>query len=63
VTMLVSVIIPPAPATNRKIAIPNSRFAHAAIRGRRAGMAPALNRAAVETVAVGDAVVSGRVGT
>jgi NADH-quinone oxidoreductase subunit H len=62
VTMLVSVIIPPAPATNRKIAIPNSRFAHATPRPRRT-TAAALNRAAVESVAVGDAAVSGRVGT
>jgi hypothetical protein len=63
VTMLVSVIIPPAPATNRKIPIPNSRFARAALRGRRGSVAPALDRGAAETVAVGDAAVSGRVGT
>jgi NADH-quinone oxidoreductase subunit H len=64
ITMLVSVIIPPAPATNRKIAIPNSRFARAATRGRRGSTAaPALNRAAAESVEVGNAVVSGRVGT
>ena len=62
VTMVVSLILPPAPATNRKIAIPNSRFTRAGLPGRRGVTAPALNRAAVESVAVGDAVVSGRVG-
>jgi hypothetical protein len=59
--MLISLVIPPAPDTNHKIRVANSRFARAPLPGRRAAT-PALNRPAAESVPVGDAVVSGRVG-
>jgi NADH-quinone oxidoreductase subunit H len=60
-TMLISVILPAAPDTNHKIRIPNSRFQRTPLPGRRVGT-PALSRPAAESVPVGDAVVSGRVG-
>ena len=60
-SMLLSLVLPPAPATNHKIRIPNSRFLRTPLPGRRVGAA-ALDRAAAESVPVGDAVVAGRVG-
>jgi NADH-quinone oxidoreductase subunit H len=59
--MLLSLVIPPAPATNHKIPLPNSRFRRTPL-PRRGVAAPALDRKAAESVPVGEAAVSGRVG-
>jgi NADH-quinone oxidoreductase subunit H len=59
--MLLSLVIPAAPDTNRKIAVANSRFQRTPLPGRRVGM-PALDRAATERVPVGEAAVAGRMG-
>jgi NADH-quinone oxidoreductase subunit H len=60
-TMLLSRVIPAAPDTNRRIAVPNSRFRHTPLAGGRVGAA-ALNRGATERLPVAEAAISGRVG-
>jgi NADH-quinone oxidoreductase subunit H len=60
-SMLLSLVIPPAPATNHKIRVANSRFARTPLPRRGVGT-PVLDRQKAETVSVGEAAVSGRVG-
>jgi NADH-quinone oxidoreductase subunit H len=60
-SMLLSLVVPAAPDTNRKIAIPNSRFRRTPLPGRGVG-AIALDRSAAERVGVGPAAVSGQMG-
>jgi NADH-quinone oxidoreductase subunit H len=61
--MLLSLVIPPAPDTNRKIAVANSRFQRTPLPGRRTGTAALDRAAAADRMPVGQAAVSGRVGT
>src|SRR4051812_3259524 len=58
-TMLISLVVPPSPATTHAIPVPNSRFARATSRARRGttSTAPALSRPAAESLPVGEAVV------
>jgi NADH-quinone oxidoreductase subunit H len=62
ITMVASMLVPPAPDTNRKIRIPNSRFARTPLPGSGTHTAPALNREAAEKLPVGTPAVAGRVG-
>jgi NADH-quinone oxidoreductase subunit H len=60
--MLVSLIVPPAPETNRKFAVANSRFRRTPVPGTPVGT-PALDRGQAERLPVGLPTESGRVGT
>jgi len=62
ITMVASMLVPPAPDTNRKIRIPNSRFARTPLPGSGTQIAPALNREAAEKLPVGTPAVAGTVG-
>ena len=62
-TMLVSLWVPPAPATNRRVRVPNSRFNRTPLPGSGQFRAPVLNRAAAEVVPVGLPEQAGRVGS
>ena len=62
-TALASLVVPPAPATNRRVRVPNSRFNRTPLPGSGAARAPALNREAAEAVLVGPPEQSGGVGT
>ena len=55
--------MPPAPATNRRVRVPNSRFNRTPLPGSGQFRAPALNRAAAESVPVGLPEQAGRVGS
>jgi NADH-quinone oxidoreductase subunit H len=52
-TWLASLLVPPAPATNRRVRVPNSRFNRTPLPGSGVARAPALDRAAAESVTVG----------
>jgi NADH-quinone oxidoreductase subunit H len=62
VTMVASMVVPPAPETNRKIRVPNSRFSRTPLPGSGTQTAPALDRATAEKLPVGAPAVSGRMG-
>jgi NADH-quinone oxidoreductase subunit H len=62
-TMLASLVVPPAPATNRRVRVPNSRFNRTPLPGSGTTRAPMLNRAAAESVAVGPPEQAARVGS
>ena len=62
ITMVASMLVPPAPDTNRKIRIPNSRFTRTPLPGSGTQIAPALNREAAEKLPVGTPAVAGTVG-
>jgi NADH-quinone oxidoreductase subunit H len=63
ITMVVSMVLPPAPETNRRIRVPNSRFGRTPLPGSGMQTAPALDRATAEKLPVGAPAVSGRVGS
>ena len=52
ITMVVSMLLPPAPETNRKIRIPNSRFSRTPLPGSGSQTAPALDREAADKLPV-----------
>ena len=58
ITMFVSMIVPPAPETNRKIRVPNSRFARTPLPGSGLQTAPALDRQTAEKLPVGQPAVA-----
>jgi len=62
-TMLASLVVPPAPATNRRVRVPNSRFNRTPLPGSGTTRAPMLNRAAAESVTVGPPEQAARVGS
>jgi hypothetical protein len=62
-TVLVSLVIPPAPATNRRVRVANSRFNRTPLPGG-ARTAPALNKDAATALPVSPVpAVTGRVGS
>jgi NADH-quinone oxidoreductase subunit H len=63
ITMVVSLIVPPAPETNRRIAVPNSRFRRTPLPGSGQAIAPALDRETAEKLPVELPVQAGRVGS
>jgi NADH-quinone oxidoreductase subunit H len=63
VTMVASMLVPPPPDTNRKIRIPNSRFARTPLPGSGTQAAPALNRESAEKLPVGAPAVAGQMGS
>jgi NADH-quinone oxidoreductase subunit H len=62
-TMAVSLVLPPAPETNRRIRVPNSRFTRTPLPGSGVQTAPALDREAAEKLPVGAPAVAGRMGS
>jgi len=62
-TMMASLVVPPAPATNRRVRVPNSRFNRTPLPGSGVTRAPMLNRAAAEAVPVGPPEQAARVGS
>jgi NADH-quinone oxidoreductase subunit H len=62
ITMVASMLVPPAPETNRRIRVPNSRFARTPLPGSGARAAPALDRPTAELLPVGMPAEAGRVG-
>ena len=63
VTMVVSMIVPPAPETNRRIAVPNSRFRRTPLPGSGTSVVPALDRQTAEKLPVGMPAQAGSVGS
>jgi NADH-quinone oxidoreductase subunit H len=63
ITMVLSMILPAAPETNRKFRVPNSRFARTPLPGSGTQTVPALDRGAAEKLPVGQPAVAGRVGS
>jgi NADH-quinone oxidoreductase subunit H len=62
-TFVVSLLLPPAPETNRRVGVPNSRFRRTPLPGGRVGE-PAVNQAARAAVPVSAVpAAAGRVGT
>jgi NADH-quinone oxidoreductase subunit H len=62
-TMVLSMVVPPAPATNRKIGVANSRFARTPLPGGGPQAAPALDRGTAEKLSVGAPAVAGGIGS
>jgi NADH-quinone oxidoreductase subunit H len=63
ITMLASMLLPPAPATNRRIGVPNSRFTRTPLPGSGSTRAPAMDHGAAERLPVGLPAQAGRVGS
>jgi NADH-quinone oxidoreductase subunit H len=63
IAMVASMLLPPAPETNRKIPVPNSRFTRTPLPGGGGASAPALDYGVAKQLPVGLPAQAGRVGS